>query len=177
MKTLSLWPTLIYVFDDFLSTKEYHEIDQYDLIDQEYVKFIDLEKRIIEAITESFSREVNEQNLTPEITEIWSNIKKTGETIPPHMHANNDVSGIFYLNPSCFTNFLDPRIQGLTNDLGFNQPIAKIKGKPNKCVLFPSWLTHWVDQNSQSNARKTISFNVKFRGKIGKPNSFTEVIV
>ena len=49
-----------------------------------------------------------------EITSMWSNHLKPGQSHPPHTHSNNLLSGVFYLNsefPATPIQFFDPRPQ------------------------------------------------------------------
>jgi len=179
MKTLDLWPTNIFVFEDFLSEEYFCQISKLNLQNQQHVELFELNNKIIESITEIFNKPISEKNLSVEITEIWNNTKKQNDPHRPHCHANNDYSGIYYVTRGCSTHFLDPRPQALTFDLGYNQSVAKIRATPNKCIFFPSWLIHWVDDDffdDSSKQRQTIAFNIKFRGQIGKKGSFTEVL-
>ena len=176
MKTLSLWPTNLYVFDDFLPEHIFQEMANINISGQKSVNFTNLEDKIIQSMQNIFQKEMHGKNLTVEVTEIWHNERKLHESHPPHCHANNDYSGIFYITYGGTTNFLDPRQQALTFDLGYNQPVAKIKAKPNKCIFFPSWLIHWVDNNIEVESRRTVAFNLKFRGYIGKQGSYTQVL-
>ena len=45
---------------------------------------------------------------------------------------------------------------------------------PNTLVIFPSWLGHLVTPNKTEKVRKSISFNIIFRGQYGQPNSLQE---
>jgi len=175
MKILSFWPTEIFVFENYLPGKQHGKIKKLITKDAEYFTYAALDAKILDTAQLLLEHYDYKGSLKPEITEMWTNIRKTNQPHPPHVHANNDYSGIYYIDECTSTFFLDPRQQNLTTDLGFNQPVRKIRGEPNKCVIFPSWLMHWVPNNDQPTDRKTISFNIKYRGKIGKPGSFTEV--
>lgn len=182
MKTLDLWPTRFFVFENFLSDDNFKKLSELDISGQQHINFPFLESKIKESFEQIFKKEIEEKALEIDITEIWYNVIKQNQGHNPHCHANNEYSGILYISRGAVTNFLDPRMQAVSFDLGYNQSVAKIKAVPNKCVIFPSWIIHWVDANmtdanTDTTYRKTISFNVKFRGNIGKPGSFTEVSV
>ena len=112
-----------------------------------------------------------------EITDMWANVSKDGEFHKPHTHLNNILSGVFYVksNQSANINFLDPRPGA--NVLSpamreYNNENSNICGYPsieNTMLLFPSWLQHYVPENSD---RISISFNLMLKGIIGDETSF-----
>ena len=114
------------------------------------------------------------------ITDMWSNILRTGETHRPHTHSNNLVSGVFYLHcndDSPAINFIDPRPQTTVLQpqqkeyTRENSTTWQVPAKINRMVLFPSWLQHYVPKNN-SHDRISISFNVMLRGQVGRSENF-----
>ena len=115
-----------------------------------------------------------------EITGMWGNILKPGETHPPHTHSNNFLSGVFYLesdaetgiifsDPRPAADVLVPRKKTKTNE---NSNLLSYISKQNRLIIFPSWLVHWVPINKSKRDRISISFNVQIKGQVGERNEF-----
>ena len=115
-----------------------------------------------------------------EITDMWGNILKPGETHPPHTHSNNFLSGVFYLNSDAKTGIifqdprpaadvLVPRKKTKTNE---NSNLLSYTSNTNRLILFPSWLLHWVPTNKSNRDRISISFNVQIKGQVGEHQEY-----
>ena len=115
-----------------------------------------------------------------EITGMWGNILKTGETHPPHTHSNNFLSGVFYLesdaetgiifsDPRPAADVLVPRKKTKTNE---NSNLLSYISKQNRLIIFPSWLVHWVPINKSKRDRISISFNIQIKGQVGEHHEF-----
>ena len=115
-----------------------------------------------------------------EITGMWGNILKPGETHPPHTHSNNFLSGVFYLesdaetgiifsDPRPAADVLVPRKKTKTNE---NSNLLSYISKQNRLIIFPSWLVHWVPINKSKRDRISISFNVQIKGQVGERHEF-----
>ena len=90
-----------------------------------------------------------------EITGMWTNVLKPGESHPPHTHSNNFFSGVYYAQSDGGTSiiFSDPRVAGTM-------------------YIFPSWLTHWVPVNNTEFNRISVAWNVILRGDMGNKDEF-----
>ena len=115
-----------------------------------------------------------------EITGMWGNILKPGETHPPHTHSNNFLSGVFYLesdaetgiifsDPRPAADVLVPRKKTKTNE---NSNLLSYISKQNRLIIFPSWLVHWVPINKSKRNRISISFNIQIKGQVGEHHEF-----
>ena len=115
-----------------------------------------------------------------EITGMWGNILKPGETHPPHTHSNNFLSRVFYLesdaetgiifsDPRPAADVLVPRKKTKTNE---NSNLLSYISKQNRLIIFPSWLVHWVPINKSKRDRISISFNVQIKGQVGEHHEF-----
>ena len=115
-----------------------------------------------------------------EITGMWGNILKPGETHPPHTHSNNFLSGVFYLesdaetgiifsDPRPAADVLVPRKKTKTNE---NSNLLSYISKQNRLIIFPSWLVHWVPINKSKRDRISISFNIQIKGQVGEHHEF-----
>jgi uncharacterized protein (TIGR02466 family) len=89
-----------------------------------------------------------------EITNMWASKYEKGQTHAPHTHANNVLSGVYYLTNGTPLQFFDPRPNVLSptcientidNVSAFNFNAVKGTG-----VIFPSWMQHWVPTTSDT---------------------------
>ena len=109
------------------------------------------------------------------ITSMWANVLKPGESHRPHTHANNYLSGVFYVNNNK-TNifFTDPRpqagvIQLHSNNYNYsNSSDYWYPATANSLLLFPSWLEHYVHTNSSTENRVSIAFNLMLKGRVDR---------
>ena len=72
-------------------------------------KKIPLFKKNIFEVTEKICRENKYLYDTLEMTGMWANMLKKGESHPPHTHSNNIFSGVYYLEDGAPIAFFDPR--------------------------------------------------------------------
>ena len=111
-----------------------------------------------------------------EITGMWGNILKPGETHSPHTHSNNFLSGVYYLNSDAETGitFSDPRpaadviVPRKKTKTNENSNLLSYISKQNRLIIFPSWLVHWVPINKSKKDRISISFNIQVKGQVGE---------
>lgn len=128
--------------------------------------------------TEKICRESKYLYDTLEITGMWANMLKKGDSHPPHTHSNNVFSGVWYPCDNTDTSniqFVDPRPQANqltpkrkkmdTNNSG----IIWFASDKDTMFMFPSWLMHWVPPTPV--ARVSISWNVILRGEYGEENT------
>ena len=61
--------------------------------------------------------------------------------------------------------FLDPRVNAnaytIEGAACFNRKFV-INPKPGSLLVFPSYLTHWVQPNGDSTDRVTVAFNIRY---------------
>ena len=113
-----------------------------------------------------------------EITSMWSNHLKPGQSHPPHTHSNNLLSGVFYLHsefPATPIQFFDPRPQA--NILSprnepnkYNASMVQFNCLPCTGYMFPAGLQHWVPPTPVD--RVSISWNILVRGQYGETEAF-----
>ena len=123
------------------------------------------------------------------ITQSWLNYTKLGGSHGMHTHQNSWISGVFCLsapegNGICF---YDPNMRikrilkidsSLENPSQWQGEKITVPLETNQLVLFPSWLGHAVDPNSeQTTTRLSLAFNVFFTGSIGIESDLTELIL
>ena len=96
-----------------------------------------------------------------QLTSSWVNRHKPGDGGAAHSHCNAMYSGVMY--------FQTPRDSG---DIVFINPAQRseshririqnrqISVDPTVCLIFPSWLEHYVTPNQTDEDRVSISFNI-----------------
>ena len=115
-----------------------------------------------------------------QITDMWSNVLKPGETHRPHTHSNNILSGVYYVEAEQTSGiiFTDPRPQAgviqpdVTKQFVDNASVIKYDSATNRMILFPSWLQHYVPINETKSNRISIAFNVMLKGKVGSSEEY-----
>jgi len=132
--------------------------------------------KLLKKVEEGHDWEQGEwSNLDP-----WLNVNQKGNFNPPHAHPGNDYSGCYYVSfpeNSGFIHFLDPRPQHrfsspnpkskenenwYFSENPYDSSFFTYKIKEGKIVIFPSWLTHYVDPNPTDSLRISIPFNAKY---------------
>jgi len=122
--------------------------------------------------------------ITPYITQSWLNYTETNQFHHKHAHPNSLVSGVFYIN--CDEKFdkikffndkykpikLEVKEWNVWNSESWWFPV-----KTGDIVLFPSSLTHMVENKEGTNTRISLAFNVFIKGKIGVNINLTELIL
>jgi uncharacterized protein (TIGR02466 family) len=116
-----------------------------------------------------------------EITGCWANISPKFSYHGPHHHANNFLSGIYYVAAPKGGNtviFHEPRSQPsiiepkLKTETKYYANAVKITVKPGRMIIFPSWLTHSVPPSTADTLRVSISYNIMFSDftkRVAKP--------
>lgn len=98
-----------------------------------------------------------------ELDAMWVNVNPPGGFNMAHIH-DHALSGVFYVSvPSNSGRFVavDPRqrVSMSTHRIkNTNYPVQPVEGA---CIIFPSWLEHYVEPNASLSARISISFNLK----------------
>ena len=113
-----------------------------------------------------------------EITGSWANISPSGISHRSHMHANNFLSGVYYVSVprgGDRITFHDPRAQihivapPVENINGYNSEYVNLEVREGMLILFPAWLVHSVPANSADEIRISIAFNINF-------SDFTKIV-
>tara|TARA_B100001094_G_scaffold86749_1_gene83034 strand:- start:149 stop:730 length:582 start_codon:yes stop_codon:yes gene_type:complete len=132
-------------------------------------------KRKVFEITEKICRESKYRYDTLEVTGMWANMLKKGDSHPPHTHSNNVFSGVYYLEDGAPIQFFDPRPQAsiLHPNLEYttfdNSSMVQFNSQKGMGLIFPSWLQHWVPTTEKD--RISISWNIILRGDYGQPHT------
>ena len=106
-----------------------------------------------------------------QITACWVNVRSRGGYHRSHMHPNNYLSGVYYVNvppEGSRISFHDPRIQTSIicprtfEENAYNCPTANLPVRAGSIVMFPAWLSHSVELTESDAQRISVSFNAMF---------------
>lgn len=110
------------------------------------------------------------------ITDCWANVCRQGEGHRAHIHPNNVLSGVYYVQApqACGDIVFDdprPQVKVLLPNVKELNPLNshefRVAPATGMLIVFPSWLTHRVAISNSEEERVSISFNVMLRGEIG----------
>lgn len=109
-------------------------------------------------------------NINPEIVNnlaidsMWANVNRYRDFNLGHIHQGV-LSGVFYLNvpdSSGSLVFCNPSVRAELSPLIEKE--YKIQPQNYACILFPSWLEHYVEPNlNEKENRISISFNLNYK--------------
>jgi uncharacterized protein (TIGR02466 family) len=194
-----IFPTPIYIskIDRELTTKEISFIDKtkLDIYNNEgnttsndnYIlnnkTFKTLKEELDLKVQDYFDKVISPaNNITPYITQSWLNYTETNQYHHKHAHPNSLVSGVFYIN--CheehdkikFFNDNYKTIKLEVKDWNiWNSESWWFSVKTGDVILFPSSLTHMVENKQGDNTRISLAFNVFIKGKVGSKEHLTEL--
>jgi uncharacterized protein (TIGR02466 family) len=147
--------------------------------------FLNIKKELNLRINDYFDKIICPANkITPYITQSWLNYTETNQYHHKHAHPNSLVSGVFYIN--CheeydkikFFNDKYSMIKPETKDWNiWNSETWWFSIKTGDIILFPSSLTHMVENKEGTNTRISLAFNVFVKGIIGSNKGLTELIL
>ena len=116
------------------------------------------------------------------ITQSWLNYTKPGEYHHKHEHPNSYLSGVMYINADpekdkiYFYKNGYKRIALPTQNFNpFNSESWWFNVGTCDLVIFPSYLTHMVEQTISADTRISLSFNTFLKGYIGEEDSLTSL--
>ena len=106
---------------------------------------------------------------SPVIGTMWANINPQGGFNKPHIHSNSLWSGVYYVKTpdNCGNlNIKDPRAISLMTLPNYIRELKPDQWREvsyiplaGRCIMFPSWLEHYVSPNQSEDLRISISFN------------------
>jgi len=159
-----------------------HTADKYVL---DNLELSELKKNLTEKVNLYFRDTYKiDEDIEIYITISWVNYTETNKYHHAHGHTNSVISGVYYIETveSDTISFATPWPHKLTMSMDmseYNQwnsdewwyPTTK-----NSLLLFPSKLTHWVNQVKSDKTRISLAFNTFIKGKIGSDN-LSELII
>jgi uncharacterized protein (TIGR02466 family) len=194
-----IFPTPIYIskIDREITKKELSFIDKTKLdtynnegnttSNDNYIlnnkSFKDLKTDLDSKIKDYFNKVISPaNNITPYITQSWLNYTEKNQYHHKHAHPNSLVSGVFYIN--CHEEY--DKIKFFKEDYKTIKPEVKdwnlwnsetwwFPVKTGDVILFPSSLTHMVENKQKDNTRISLAFNVFIKGTVGNNKSLTEL--
>jgi uncharacterized protein (TIGR02466 family) len=117
------------------------------------------------------------------VTQAWLNYTKPGEYHHKHAHPNSFLSGVLYINADTekdkITFFDDDYEQIKIEKKDWNWYNSKswyFTIKTADLVIFPSSLTHMVEQTTSEDTRISLAFNTFIKGTVGSNFELTELI-
>tara|TARA_R100001460_G_scaffold81324_1_gene122248 strand:- start:265 stop:888 length:624 start_codon:yes stop_codon:yes gene_type:complete len=134
----------------------------------------DLKKYLLEQISK-YAHEVLciIKNIDVYITQSWLNINPTNTSHHFHSHPNSFISGTYYFQgntPISFKHDHRNIFQNFAFDFTeintYNSNICNIKIQEGRCLLFPSTLHHFVENNNDKEERISLSFNTFIKGRL-----------
>ena len=157
-------------------------VDNYIFKSKELKRVSDL---IDKAINDYFKKVyAPDKNVRLYVTQSWANYSKTGQFHHKHSHQNSIVSGVLYVNavPEIdriyFYRDKEPMLEITTKDWNlWNSKSWWLPVATNNIVLFPSTLTHMVEDVINADERVSIAFNTFVIGEIGNNKNLTELIL
>ncbi len=116
------------------------------------------------------------------LTQSWLNYTKPGESHHRHHHTNSLISGVLYVSADKeadgITFYRGNSSQIMVTDKGLNwysAPSWRFSVATGDLVLFPSYLTHSVEQTGGNHTRISLAFNAFVRGEIGAEESLNSL--
>ena len=147
--------------------------------------FLNLKKDLNLRVKDYFEKVISPTDaITPYITQSWLNYTETNQFHHKHAHPNSLVSGVFYVN--CheeldkikFFNEGYKTIKPEVKDWNlWNSESWWFTVKTGDIIMFPSSLTHMVENKEGTNTRISLAFNVFIKGVIGDNKNLTELIL
>ena len=119
-------------------------------------------KELVKVIQEISSDAVkNYTNKSLKMFSMWANVNRSTHYNGSHVHEGA-MSGVFYLKvpPNSGRLILvNPAVRSDSHVIREkNYPITPA---PLACLLFPSWLSHYVEPNNSDEVRISLSFNLE----------------
>ena len=147
--------------------------------------FLNIKKELNLRVKDYFEKVLSTTDaITPYITQSWLNYTETNQYHHKHAHPNSLVSGVFYIN--CHKEldkikFFDNTYKTIKPEIKnwnlWNSETWWFTVKTGDIILFPSSLTHMVENKEGTNTRISLSFNVFIKGTIGNNKKLTELIL
>jgi len=148
--------------------------------------FLNLKKELDLKVKNYFEKVISPaNNIIPYITQSWLNYTETNQYHHKHEHPNSLVSGVFYIN--CHEE-LD-KIKFFKKDIYqtikpeiknwnvWNSEAWSFVVKTQDIIMFPSSLTHMVENKEGTNTRISLAFNVFIKGTVGNEENLTKLVL
>ena len=147
--------------------------------------FKNLKKELDLRVKDYFEKVISSTDaVTPYITQSWLNYTETNQYHHKHAHPNSLVSGVFYIN--CHEEldkikFFNDEYKTIKHEIKtwnlYNSESWWFPVKTGDIIMFPSSLTHMVENKEGTNTRISLAFNVFIKGTLGNNKNLTELIL
>ena len=111
----------------------------------------------------------------------WTNLHKKGDWCHNHIHTNSMISGVVFLDTPpntgefCFKTHNSSGSRIFTTVFTYNyrksniynNEVYRVIPRTGQCLMFPSYMVHYVTANPQDIERWTVSFNFFPKGSVG----------
>lgn len=117
----------------------------------------------LERIGTSCFSEYSQKPCKALVTEMWGNINSKHDYNGSHIHGEA-LSGVFYLQVPPNSGRLvlcNPAIR--SDGRQIRNPNYPVVPQPLACIIFPSWLEHFVEPNLSDDTRISMSFNLRIQ--------------
>jgi uncharacterized protein (TIGR02466 family) len=158
--------------------KNYNSVDTYIL------NHMPILKSHIETSITSYMHNLFGEISNLRLTQSWLNYNPTGTSHHKHSHSNSVLSGVVYLQTDENTgnlnlyrpdNQLRQFYDKVTNWNVYNYEFVYFAPKVGNMFLFPSTLSHSVEENKSTISRISLSFNTFYSGTFGSADKLSQV--
>jgi len=147
--------------------------------------FLNIKKELDLRVKDYFKKIISTVNdINPYITQSWLNYTDKNQYHHKHAHPNSLISGVFYINCheeldkiKFFKDGYKTIRPAIRNWNIWNADSWWFQVKTGDIILFPSYLTHMVENKEGTNTRISLAFNVFIKGTLGENKSLTELIL
>jgi uncharacterized protein (TIGR02466 family) len=137
--------------------------------------FANIKKELDLRVKDYFEKVISSTDeVAPYITQSWLNYTETNQFHHKHAHSNSLVSGVFYIN--CHDKYKTIKLEIKDWNL-YNSESWWFSVKTGDIIMFPSSLSHMVENKEGTNTRISLAFNVFIKGTIGNNKNLTELIL
>jgi uncharacterized protein (TIGR02466 family) len=118
-------------------------------------------------------------NVSLRITQSWSNYTRPGQHHHRHVHQNSFLSGVFYAQVkdtdsiSFYKNTYNLIHIPFKEEGLYNMDNSLVNVENGMLLIFPSYLTHMVNEVQGAHTRISVAFNTFLEGNIGDVEGLT----
>jgi len=142
-----------------------------------------LKKELLIRVQDYFDKVLCVKHVKPWITQSWLNYTQPQQFHHQHEHPNSIVSGVLYINADKLNDtikfykkdYRQINLGAVTSYNLYNSESWWFAVESYDLLLFPSSLTHAVEQKVGNNTRTTLAFNTFITGKLGSNVDLTEL--
>ena len=158
--------------------------NNYNSVDTYILNSMPILKSHIEESIASYMHNLFGEISNIQVTQSWLNYNPTGTSHHKHSHSNSVISGVVYLQTDENTGNLNlyrsenqsrQLYDEVTNWNVYNYEYVYFSPKVGNMFLFPSTLSHGVEENKSTISRISLSFNTFYSGTFGSKVKLSQV--